>query len=64
MIKTEIGLKKFVFRVCHVKKKREQPMETRQTTNNSILPGRKGFDVKKHTEHGLLRTILIQNFIS
>ena len=39
-------------------------MEARQTTNNSILPGRKGFDVKKHTEHGLLRTILIQNFIS
>ena len=39
-------------------------METRQTTNKSILPGRKGFDVKKHTEHGLLRTTLIQNFIS
>ena len=39
-------------------------METRQTTNNSILPGRKGFDVKKHTEHGLLRTILIQSLIS
>ena len=39
-------------------------METRQTTNKSILPGRKGFDAKKHTEHGLLRITLIQNFIS
>ena len=62
MIKREIGLKKFVFRVRLEKnwqkliKRREQPIETRQTTNKSIPPVRKGFDVKKHTEHGLLRT--------
>ena len=70
MIKREIGLKKFVFRVRLEKnwlkliKRREQPIETRQTTNKSIPPGRKGFDVRKHTEHGLLQTILIQHLIS
>ena len=70
MIKREIGLKKFVFRVRLEKnwlkliKRREQPIETRQTTNKSIPPIRKGFYVKKHTEHGLLRTILIQILIS
>ena len=44
--------------------RRDQPIETRQTTNKSFPPSRKGFNVKKQTEHGLLRTILIQNLIS
>ena len=44
--------------------KNKKMIKTAQTTNKSNPPVRKGFDVKKHSEHGPLRTILIQHLIS
>ena len=36
MIKTEIGLKKFVFRVCHVKKKRKGTANVNKTNHEQF----------------------------
>ena len=68
MIKTEIGLK-FVFRDClekiwqkHVKK--EKTANPNNKNHEQVYSTwSESFDVKKHTEHGLLRTMLIQNLI-